>query len=250
MASPDELRQVLTMIERNQISAEEGVRLLSALQAGADLEVKEFSPPPSLKLDTEREHLGSNRSVQSDFPEVKARPEDSTHSTDGSGLPGNQERASSSAEMPDLAKWRSYWLVPFGIGFATIVLAASLMYQAIENSGYGFWFYCSWLPFLLGVAVLMLGWHSRTARWLHLRIEQAKDEWPRRIAFSFPLPLRIAGTIIRIMGHRIPKLKQAGLEGKQLDELILGIEKYATPETPFFIEVKEEGEDQVFIYIG
>ena len=116
------------------------------------------------------------------------------------------------------------------------------MLWVYQSTGFSFWFGCTWLPFLLGVAVIAMAWGSRSARWLHLR------EWPRTFAFSFPLPLHFAAWFMRTFGKFIPQVNEIGLD---FDQLIEAFETSTNPETPFYIEVDDgEGGEKVQIYIG
>jgi hypothetical protein len=120
------------------------------------------------------------------------------------------------------------------------------MLWAYQASGLSFWFGCAWLPFLLGLAVMVMAWGSRTARWLHLRVQQRPGEWPRTIAFSFPLPLRLTAWFLRSFGPYIPQLKGTGV-----DEMILALGRTTGPTSPLLVEVEEgENGERVQIYIG
>lgn len=116
----------------------------------------------------------------------------------------------------------AYWLIPTSIGAAVVVLGSGLMYWAWSARGFGFLFVLTWVPFLLGLAVLILGWRSRTGPWLQIKIEQLQGEKPERIRFQIPIPLQFAGWILRIVNRWIPNdsfLKEEDLI-KTLDESI------------------------------
>ena len=119
------------------------------------------------------------------------------------------------------------------------------MYLAYIRSGFGFWFACTWFPFLLGVAVMAAAWASRTARWIHVRVHQEEDEWPRKIAISLPLPIRLIAWFLRIFRPHIPNM-----EGANLDQMILALEK-TSPSAPMYVQVNEgENGERVEVYIG
>ena len=127
------------------------------------------------------------------------------------------------------------------------IVGGVLMYAAMQATGTSsFWFACAWLPFLLGIAVIVLAWSSRNVRWIHIRVRQSPGERPQTIALSFPIPIRLTAWILRHFGHHIPNMEHTGL-----DEIILALGDKTSPETPFYVEV-DEGEDgeKVEIYIG
>jgi hypothetical protein len=125
-------------------------------------------------------------------------------------------------------------------------LAGLLMGSAIRASGYGFWFFCLWAPFALGVALIALGWASRTSRWLHVRVNTGQDEWPRNIAISIPLPVRLTAWVVRAISPYVPQLRNTGL-----DELILALDDTSSDHTPLYVDVADgEGGERVQVFIG
>ena len=73
-----------------------------------------------------------------------------------------------------------------------------------------------------------------------------EKEWPRNIALSFPLPIRLTAWFLRTFGPHIPQLKDTGV-----DELILALGDSASPGNPLLVNVNEgEGGEQVEVYIG
>jgi len=120
------------------------------------------------------------------------------------------------------------------------------MYWAWAAWGISIGFILAWIPFLIGVGVLVLGWNSRNGPWLHLRIQQKPGEKPRRIFISLPLPIRFIAWSLRTFGNLIP-----GLDATGLDEIILALGESSRAETPLFINVNEgDNGEQVKIYIG
>jgi hypothetical protein len=221
--------QILDMIERGVISADEGEQLLRALEGAAGTA---DSAPPDSETDPEAE---SQDPGSTEAPPIK----EETIEFGDARPPGSNFEA-------HIASWKRWWMIPLWVGVGITILGGLLMFWAYQASGFSFWFGCAWLPFLLGVAVMAMAWSSQTARWLHLRVQQKPGEWPQTIAFSFPLPLRLAAWLVRTFGRYIPQLDKTGV-----DELILALGKTTGPDTPFFVEV-DEGEqgEHVQIYIG
>jgi hypothetical protein len=148
---------------------------------------------------------------------------------------------------PEAKKWRRWWAIPLWIGVGLTVLGGALLYAAVQSTGgVNFWFFCAGVPFTLGVLAIILAWQSRTAPWLHLRVQQAPGETPQRIAISFPLPIRPAVWFLRTFKPKIP-----AMEDQALDQVILAVGENTSPENPIYIQVDEgENGEKVEIYIG
>lgn len=217
MSEKQERLQVLEMVENGVITAEEGARLLRLLDDSAQME---------------------NSVAESDVLSQRVEAED---------------RQADSAPPQSIfeeriEKLKRWWQIPLWIGVGITILGGLLMFLAYQASGISFWFGCAWLPFLLGVMVMAIAWGSRTARWLHLRIQQEPGELPQTISLSFPLPLRFTSLALRTFGHFIPDLKEQGVN---VTQVIQAIEASTSSDTPFFVEVDEgEGKEKVLIYIG
>jgi hypothetical protein len=167
----------------------------------------------------------------------------------GEAQPASPE-ANSSAERAtpdvDLDRWRRWWVVPMWIGTGIVLFGSVLMYGAYRAGGFGFWFGCATLPFAAGVLVMALAGFSQTARWLHIRVKTGQEEWPRNIAISFPLPIRLTAWFLRNFGSRIPKLRETGV-----DELIMALGEHTSAAAPLYINVDEgQGGEKVQVYIG
>lgn len=236
MATYNERMHILDMLESGKITPQQAATLLDALIDDDDAETPLLGEPlladeppadsgPAETGDWQQESVYSAAQADEPLPEPPEIP-------------------------PELRKWRQYWLGLFLIALGALVLFAFLMYRALETGGYGFWFFCSWIPFFLSVAAVALAWQSRTMPWLHLRVDQAPDEWPRRIAFSFPLPIGLASWALRTFGHYIPNLENTGLDVNELDKLVYGLKDHTSPDNPLYIEVDEEDGERVLIFIG
>lgn len=206
MARDEERMRILQMIEEGKITADEGLRLLNDLQ----------TEPAARRDSASTESAGETASAK------KAPPD------------------------PQIRKWRRWWMIPMWFGVAIIVLGSLFMYWAYQSSGIGFWFLCSWIPFLGGVAIAALAWSSRASRWVHLRVDTGEGDWPRNIAISLPIPTRIVAWAVRAFGWRIPALKRTAV-----DELLAAIDESLTSDSPIYIDVMEgEKGERVQVYIG
>lgn len=215
----DEWRmQVLKQLEEGQISTDEALRQLNDIANG----VGEQPVPPS--------------------------PGAAAPGATESAAPGANARADSMAPNHDPAMryWRSWWMIPMFVGIAIIFLASLMMYWAVQSSGVGLWFLCAWFPMVLGLGITALAWTSRKARWIHVRVDTGKEERPRRISISLPIPLGFVAWVVRTFGWRIPALQRT-----VIDDVLVAMDDSSTPDAPIYIEVNEgEKGERVQVYIG
>lgn len=250
MALNGERMQILEMIESGKISAAEGLQLLKSLgeldepnQKSDPEQTESEANSPGTTFNRPAIPVGLNKSETEHSPEYVDEDSDPvagevyshpSHQNLPEGLP------------PDAEKWRSWWVIPLWVGVGFTVVAGSLMYTALQSSGIGFWFLCASLPFTLGLILMVLAWQSRSAPWLHLRIQRRPDQSPGQVAMSFPLPIRLTAWFFRTFQGRIP-----GLKNTSIDEIILALDHAATPENPVFISVNDEKDgENVQIFIG
>jgi hypothetical protein len=149
---------------------------------------------------------------------------------------------------PGLEHWRRWWMVPLWVGMGITLVSGLLMFLAYQAGGLGFWFAVAALPFIFGVVVMALAAASRSARWLHVRINNVNGmgDRPRNIALSFPLPIRFTAWLLRKVGPRIPQLKDRGL-----DELILALAEGTSTASPLYVDVANgQGGEHIQVYIG
>jgi hypothetical protein len=227
MSYETERAKILEMIQQGSISAEQALQLLNAIQETGDIDSNGYAEldegfdladePLPPHIDIEPEIIGSTAAVRS-AREVSA----------------------------DIRKWKSWWKFPFWAGTGVTTLGGILMFFAYQANGFSFWFACSLFLFLIGAGTMALFWASRNAPWLHIRVNTGQDDFPRRIALSFPLPIRLTVWFVRTFKSRIPNLDATGL-----DEIIIALKDSITPDEPLFIDVNDEDDgESVQVYIG
>jgi len=208
MSPTDERLEILEMIQRGTISPQEGLDLI--------------------------ETLGETWEEELEFSQEM-------NGLDSEPLPPAPE-----FEGEDFDKWRAWWIIPFLLGVGITILGGALMYWAWSANGLGIGFILAWIPFLIGVGTMALGWNSKTGPWVHVRVHQKPGETPERIAISFPIPIRFFAWTIRTFGSFIP-----GLDTTGIDEVILALGNNCPEDSPLSINVSEDEDGtQVKIYIG
>jgi hypothetical protein len=212
--SDEERNQILKMLEDGKISPEDALKLMHALDGDDKTE-------PAQQVDVL----------------IPPAPEQGS------------EAGASPPPQPDpefdrkVSRFRKLWLIPLSIGLVITVLGAWWMYSAMLNSGFGFWFLCAWVPFLLGVAIVALGVISKASRWLYVRVEQKPGERPQKIVFAFPIPSPLLRWGIRNFGHNIPPNARAASDmavKAVLEDL----------KEPLYVDVHDDDGEHVQVYIG
>ena len=208
-------RKILDMVEQGQITADEGLRLMNAMSKGG---------------------------VDQKPETVEAFGEDSERPGRPTGSYGSHISLEEVARMNRLKRW---WLMPFSIGLIILFLGAIWMYAGYQDAGFGFGFWISWVPFLLGIFIVAVSIRTSKSLWFHLKVKQAPGEKPERINLSLPLPLNLAKWLFTAFGEKITGLKEPGLQD------IPAILENISPEEPFYVHVNDDNDgEEVEIYIG
>jgi hypothetical protein len=213
--SDEERAQILKMLEDGKISPEDALKLMNALEASGEAEspeeVEVLVPPE---------------------PEAENRP--------GADVPKSEP----DPEFDQKVKgFRRLWLIPLSVGLVVTVLGAWWMYSAMLNSGFGFWFMCAWLPFLIGVVAVALAVISKTSRWIYVRVEQKPGERPQKIIVAFPIPSPVLRWGLRNFGHNIPP--EARVASDMAMKAVL-----EDLQEPLYVDVHDEDGEHVQVYIG
>jgi hypothetical protein len=121
------------------------------------------------------------------------------------------------------------------------------VFQAYENKGFGWGFFLSWIPLILGVFLMIGGWILMESPWMHVRIHSKEDNKKVHIVFSMPVPLRLAGWVFKTFGHYMPQeVREKGVE-----EMLEAIEESMKAGEPFHVQVDDDKDSsKVEVFIG
>ena len=212
MTQSNERLAILEMIQQGKISSAEGLKLIDALGEN-----------------WEEEHAYIEAEEEMLYP------------------PNYEERDQASPEIgsQEMEKWRRWWVIPFWSGVGLTILGGALMYWGWAARGISLGFIAAWIPFLIGLGIMVLGWNSRSGPWIHIRIKQAPGASPGKISLSFPLPTRFFAWSMRTFSQWIPDLPQG------VDEVLLALGQFSPGDPPLSINVDDQADgEQVRIYIG
>jgi hypothetical protein len=137
-------------------------------------------------------------------------------------------------------RFRIWWLLVLAIGLAVAGFGAWL------GSLGGWWWLCAGPVLLVGLLASIVGIVSSDSVWVHVRVHTGKDQWPRRIAVSVPLPLRFTAWFLRVFGKLIPPLRDTSV-----DELLLVLQEGAASENRIIVDVtKGDTGERVEVSLG
>lgn len=207
-------RKILDMVERGQISAEEGLRLINAM--GSDRKTHQDSTSAHLDV----EHPSGEDVLKPSQPKI------------------------SEEELARMKRLKRWWVLPFSIGLLITTLGAIWMYMGYTASGFGWGFWLSWIPFLLGIFIVGVSFQTSRSVWLHVRIRQKPGVKPQQIAISLPLPVTLSRWFLSVFGNRIPGLREQPLD--EYSEILENI----SPDEPFYVHVNDDLGDEVEVFIG
>lgn len=209
-------RKILDMVEKGDITAEEGLRLINAMGYGN----RQMGDPNGEGVDPmESSTVGLEDVLEPGPPHI------------------------SEEELGRMKRLKRWWVLPFSMGLLITVLGAIWMFSGYTNSGFGWGFWLAWIPFLLGIFIVAVSFQTSRSVWLHVRVKQKPGESPQRISISLPLPISLSKWFLSTFGERVPGLRDQPLEN------YAAILEDISPEEPFYVHVDEDGEE-VEVFIG
>jgi hypothetical protein len=114
------------------------------------------------------------------------------------------------------------------------------------QSGGAAWllFVCGWPLLLLGLAVIIAAWFSRSGPWVHIRVLHSERRRGPNIKISLPLNLSVG--ILKLVRPFVPRFKETGL-----DELLLSLQDNVSHDQPLIIDVNEDDDgERIQVVIG
>ncbi len=203
----EEQRRILQMVQDGILSAGEAEALLRALE---DLPGDEEIVAPSAPAGT-----------------VSLPPE-----------------AQETPQEPDETTFRRYWEIPVAVGAGLLAVSGMCLLWSGPIGLFTLGVLCLWGLFLLAGVVVLAGFWSRTARWVHIRVSETDGD---RFRISLPLPLGIAGWGLRVGRRFTDKETRANLD---LAASLLSMVTLAPDDEPISVEVDEDDGDHIQVIVA
>ena len=227
----EERMRILEMVAEGTITAEQAAQLIHALDESGSEDEAEYSEAVAETVEEVYETV------------FDAEPEADTFSTS----PEEETSGMDTEDMAGFRKYRRFWYIPLAIGVVITAISGLLVYAGNQAAWHWFWMTCVWVPLLMGISIVVFAAMSRTAHWLHVRVDTGEDEWPRKIKISLPLPLGMTAMFLRIFGKRIPGISDVPIP---LDEAVSALRGSVSRDDPFYVQVDEADGTKVEVYIG
>jgi hypothetical protein len=132
---------------------------------------------------------------------------------EGSDLIGMLEKANTepqqSAPMPHMDPiekheasgcWKAAWSMILVAGAILAGFSAYWLYQGYMHRGLSWSFWLSWIPMLIGIALMIFGWALMESPWMHVRVHSNEEKKRFTFVFSMPVPFNIARWVMERFG--------------------------------------------------
>lgn len=138
--------------------------------------------------------------------------------------------------------WHRIWPYVVALGAILAGLSIFLMVPIAQGLRHPAWLALTVPLLLFGTLLATLAWWSRSAQWLHVRVRGADQS----IHISLPLPLRMAGWLLRMARPWVPQLRDTAV-----DEVILALAREGGEGELLVVDVDDQDSgEKVHVSIG
>jgi hypothetical protein len=132
--------------------------------------------------------------------------------------------------------WKAAWSMILLAGAVLTAFSAFWVYQGYMNKGFGWGFWLSWIPLVLGVFIMVGGWILLESPWMHVRIHSKEDKKDLNIVLSMPIPFGLARWVFKTFGVYMPE----EVRKKGIPEMLDLIEGTLRNGEPFHVQVDDK----------
>jgi hypothetical protein len=192
--------EIIRQVEAGKITAEEAAELLNEMNhAPQDSQLSrkdileqiadnQISPEEGLKMMNQVMNLAAD---DNDFEEDENIIEDADFQP--------------AQEFEDIkARWKNWWVIPAVIGAIFTGLGGLWMYKGWDAQGLGWQFWLAWIPIIFGVILLLLSADNRACPWLFIRVHGNAGS-NSTVSLNFPLPISFVSWFWNILSLFKPK---------------------------------------------
>lgn len=132
--------------------------------------------------------------------------------------------------------WKAAWSMILLGGAVLTAFSAFWAYQGFQNKGFGWGFWLSWIPLVMGVFLMIGGWILIESPWLHVRIHSQEEKKKKNIVLSLPIPFGLARWVFKTFGAVMPE----DVRNKGIPEMLDEIEATLKIGEPFHIQIDDD----------
>ena len=243
MPSQPERMSILDRLEKGEITPEEAARLLSAH------ETEPVNAPDS--SESAMDILGKLERGEISADEAAQRLQNGAQKkSDGTTAQSSTkhdfaEPVQIREEPFDPDRSWGWWFVPIAVGAVFTLLAGLWMSVDARDGRFGLAFLCAWFPLAIGVLLIFLGVAARRGPWANLWINRRRRGGDTDLIFNMPVPVGMAGTVLRTAGKHIP-----GLEEQDVDKLLDALQESRHKGEHITVQTHQDNDDEDIVDIS
>ncbi len=144
--------------------------------------------------------------------------------------------------------WKAAWSMVLVGGAVLTAISAYWIYQGYQKAGFGWGFFLSWIPFIIGVLFTIFGWILMESPWMQIKVREQSEKSRTNINIAIPVPIKLVSWLVRNFGQYMP----AGIREKGVDEMVGEIEQAFARGESLVVDVDDrgEGDEQVNVYFS
>lgn len=132
--------------------------------------------------------------------------------------------------------WKAAWSM-FLVGGAILAgFSAYWIYQGYTNNGFGWGFWLSWIPMVIGIGLMIFGWALMESPWMHVRVHSKEEGKKYTFIFSMPVPFNMARWVMEKFGQYMPE----EVKSQEILNMLDQAENSIKNGEPFQVQVDDE----------
>jgi hypothetical protein len=224
---------ILDRLEKGEITPDEAAKLLSENQPN----VIEAKDPSESAMDVlgklERGEISADEATQR--LENKS-PKSNENNTSTQNFAPRFEVVE---ERFEPARTWGWWFMPIAAGIFVTLLSGLWMSLDVRDGSFGWGFFCAWVPLAIGLLFIVFGVAARRGPWANLSINHRRRNGLTDLVFNMPVPVGMAGTVLRTAGRHIP-----GLEEADVDNLLNALKESQRKGEHITIQARDDNDDE------
>ncbi len=242
MSSQPERMSILDRLEKGEITPEEAARLLSAQESEPMKAAESSESSMDVLGKLERGEISADEAAQRLKNGAQKK---SNGTTDHSSTKQDfAEPVQIREERFDPDRSWGWWFVPIAIGALLTLLAGLWMSTDARDGVFGLGFFCAWFPLAFGVLLIFLGVAARRGPWANLWINRRRRGGDTDLILNVPVPVGMAGTVLRTAGKHIP-----GLEEQDVEKLLDALQDSRRKGEHITVQTRQDNDDEDIVDI-